>query len=331
MTSIDWEGAWKQWKGGVVDALDKASPSNKGIHKHRRCPNPDHADWHPSFRITEQGAPICSCGTVSWDELAAWCGVTAWETYKVTLIATDDNPQTDFHKIANHIALEGLQSVPDEACRKHLADHRSLPDFSFARCEEWTEKLARNQSVLEWLDKRGVTMWREYRLGWTGDDKQVEPWFRNRITIPHLYRGRVWGIKLRRNPFSEQGLKYISFTGSRYHVAFNADFLLTPQEHLIMVETELDAAAVQSVSGLPALAIPAGVTEIGAAMMLVGLAMCRFITLIPDNDDPGRGWATVLRSVIPRVHVHWLADFHHDIGEYIQDWRAIPDEITKTP
>lgn len=48
--------------------------------KHVTCPNPDHPDTHPSFRISYDrdkllGIPICTCGNLNWKQVGDWIGL----------------------------------------------------------------------------------------------------------------------------------------------------------------------------------------------------------------------------------------------------------------
>lgn len=85
---IDWAQAFERWKTEeILPALEQVSPSNKSIHHHRHCPNPRHHDHHPSFRITPESAPVCTCGKITWTLLAEWVGAISWAEYKKLVIA----------------------------------------------------------------------------------------------------------------------------------------------------------------------------------------------------------------------------------------------------
>lgn len=87
LSGIDFAALYDRWRQEVVlPTLDRVSPPpQRG--KHRHCPNPLHPDRHPSFRITENGAPVCTCGPITWDMLAQWVGVQSWADYKRAWLA----------------------------------------------------------------------------------------------------------------------------------------------------------------------------------------------------------------------------------------------------
>ncbi|MEO8393304.1 MAG: hypothetical protein ABI700_09960 [Chloroflexota bacterium] len=89
----DWDDESSRWKREeVMPALDLAAPVVKweGRIERRHCPNPQHTDRDPSFRISydhdsESGIPQCSCGIQSephpWDKVAEWVRARPFTTW----------------------------------------------------------------------------------------------------------------------------------------------------------------------------------------------------------------------------------------------------------
>lgn len=99
--AIDWLEMFEKWKREIVlPALDRVSPPpQRG--KHRHCPNPHHADRHPSFRIGDKGVPLCTCEPkITWHRLAEWVGAQRWEDYRRDQLAhhkpPDSPPKVNF-------------------------------------------------------------------------------------------------------------------------------------------------------------------------------------------------------------------------------------------
>lgn len=66
-----------------IQAVKDRLPGDVVKGKHVRCPNPNHVDEHPSFRISydrnPEGQPICTCGVQSvphnWKVVGEWVGL----------------------------------------------------------------------------------------------------------------------------------------------------------------------------------------------------------------------------------------------------------------
>jgi len=117
----DWAQAYDNWwRQKVLVALDRVSPpiSNK---RFRRCPNPHHEDKNPSFRITERGVPVCSCGIQHMAHphklLAEWVGALSWEEYKQEIIAQNKKTHPKPSLSVEYIFNDG---IPDALRRLFL-------------------------------------------------------------------------------------------------------------------------------------------------------------------------------------------------------------------
>lgn len=109
--------------------------------------------------------------------------------------------------------------------------------FDDEKLLEWTARLNDRPDILEWLANRGIHYPAWHEIGFTGDDPDVAPHYRNRIIIPHRYRNVITGIKWRSLPTEEK--RYESFKGSAYVVPYRGDLLNIPQSLIYIVESEL--------------------------------------------------------------------------------------------
>ena len=121
--SIDWTAEYYNWRADVIAALDRVSTPTRKYH--RTCPNPHHADRHPSFRITPEGAPVCTCEpSISWNMLAGWLNFPSWEERKQELVIADSNAR--IHTITDQ--PERLcyfpQGIPDTLREQILKLHK---------------------------------------------------------------------------------------------------------------------------------------------------------------------------------------------------------------
>jgi len=82
---VPWETERELWWSDVVlDYVERVAPIVRG--KMRHCPNPNHADHNPSFRISFDkhpgGFPVCTCDVQSMrdarDRVAEWVGAPAF-------------------------------------------------------------------------------------------------------------------------------------------------------------------------------------------------------------------------------------------------------------
>lgn len=72
---------YDEWWNKVLAAVSATAPRGD-IHKHQHCRNPHHADKNPSFRITKDLAPICTCTEArKRDNIAAWFNVISWKDF----------------------------------------------------------------------------------------------------------------------------------------------------------------------------------------------------------------------------------------------------------
>lgn len=69
------------WNNEVLPHVAISAPHGR-IHKHQQCRNPLHDDHNPSFRITEQNHPVCTCGKISYEDVALWFDAMAWQDYR---------------------------------------------------------------------------------------------------------------------------------------------------------------------------------------------------------------------------------------------------------
>lgn len=241
------------------------------------------------------------------------------------------NPDRDVWWAAEKIASEGIRPHSDHQRRAHARKNpEKLVDFSLERCLEWRNNLECEPETISWLEARGCKGWRDFFIGYTATDPSLPSWAHHKITIPHIYRDRVWAVKLRKAPNnSADGPKYVSLKGSRYSAPYNADALLRAPRILVIVETELDAVAVQSITGIPCVAFPAGLSEKSGAAFLLTLVFSEHIILIPDNDAAGRKLVEILIRLVPRIQIFWLDEDCKDPGEYIADVGLLPAKFNQ--
>lgn len=91
--NIDWNAERVEWiRAEVMPALDRQAPVAKreGTIERHHCPNPQHDDHNPSFRVSydrdnEVGIPQCSCGIQyekrPWELVAGWVGARDFRTW----------------------------------------------------------------------------------------------------------------------------------------------------------------------------------------------------------------------------------------------------------
>jgi len=125
-TYIDWEHEYQEWRREVLEALDQVSPKPHRNKWHRPCPNPHHEDRHPSFRITKEGAPICTCQhTISWSTLADWVGVITWKERKKDLLAQARNARKNQIRNKSKSINHFPEGVPDILREQLMTLHKS--------------------------------------------------------------------------------------------------------------------------------------------------------------------------------------------------------------
>lgn len=90
---INWDVERTRWvKEAVMPNLDATAPvkRGRGAGGVRHCPNPQHRDEHPSFRISYDrdhhvGVPQCSCDIQHqpkpWDRVASWVGAPSFKEW----------------------------------------------------------------------------------------------------------------------------------------------------------------------------------------------------------------------------------------------------------
>lgn len=79
--SIDLAVAHTLWEQKVIQATYQITGQPRHPNAHVHCPNPEHPDEHPSFRFTQRGVPVCTCGKIRWEQLAEWVGIESFNAY----------------------------------------------------------------------------------------------------------------------------------------------------------------------------------------------------------------------------------------------------------
>lgn len=152
-----------------------------------------------------------------------------------------------------------------------------------------------------WAD-RGLTKAaaERFKIGYTGDTGTATA---NRLAIPYETPAGPWQVKYRRVGDGDSP-KYIYDDGAEQHL-YNTQTLLTA-DRVVIVEGELDAIAVETIAGLPAVAYPGAETWRGNKHWVWCLDSCQEIAVIADGDDAGRKAARVvaesLRRALPDIN-----------------------------
>jgi hypothetical protein len=130
---LDFQAIYDDWWFKVViPQLDKVSPPpSRG--KHRTCPNPQHPDKHPSFRLADDGMVFCTCGVQDMEHprerVAEWVGAIPWEDYKRQAIAEHKAKREALYatpEILHHFPA----GIPDRLREVLLRLHRDTPYFN---------------------------------------------------------------------------------------------------------------------------------------------------------------------------------------------------------
>jgi DNA primase len=209
--------------------------------------------------------------------------------------------------------LAGLQVRPLAAPELQALPKQPAFTLEARRLEAWEQRLFARPDLLEWLAARGIdaAAARHWRLGATD---------MGQIAIPHFYRGVVVAVKLRRHPESTAGPKYVSVKGSSYSVPFNADMLQLAQPQVAILETELDAIACQTLTGIPSVSLPAGQFK---AELAARFLLCKKIIAILDNDAAGITNGSKIKSLLRRATFR-LPPSGKDLGDWIREHPGQP-------
>lgn len=138
-----------------------------------------------------------------------------------------------------------------------------------------------------------------FRLGYTGDTENFA--IRNRLTIPYLTDVGSWSIKYRcvQNHNCKDiphHPKYINDVGAAMHL-FNARVLNTADQ-VVVTEGELDAIAVETQCGIPAVGYP-GADQWGQnPFWRWCFDSVSEVIVVADGDDPGQKAAGVVSNSI---------------------------------
>ena len=188
----------------------------------------------------------------------------------------------------------------------------SSPTLSHGRRNLLASKAARYAAALStstlaisYWSSRGFTQQAalDFGIGFVDEGQ-----YQGRISIPYLTpSGLPWGIKYRcisdHNCKEDSGHeKYGSETGTGTHL-YNAGVLAGTPDVVALCEGELDAVAVQSLAGIPAVAFPGAQTwrkQEHWPLCFDGIAD---VIVIPDGDKTGREAARVVAGSMSNARV----------------------------
>ena len=275
--------------------------------KNIRCPNHRHLQTGatpPCSMNYETGVFFCHVCGASGD-LLDFVGYSLFADYD------HENRGANFKQLIDMLA--GLRIEPARRSEPAQPQKPKIKlRFDDDKILEWTARLNDRPDILEWLSNRGINNPAWHELGFTGDDPDVAPNDRNRIVIPHRYRGVITGIKWRSLPSEEK--QYRSITGSAYIVPYNGDILNMPLEKAYVVESEFCENFLYEQNIKNVMGIPAGAFKKYAHMFL----MVKRVIHIQDRKN-GEQLARDIRKYLPyRSKSIFVPDGLNDPSEWAQ-------------
>lgn len=120
---------YDQWWDKVLAAVSDHAPRGN-IHRHQHCKNPQHADRDPSFRITKDMTPICTCYEArNKNNVASYYDVIAWKDFLQAHFKEkwEQRKQAREERRKDHVNREAKKVIPLKVKRSKYADLVALP------------------------------------------------------------------------------------------------------------------------------------------------------------------------------------------------------------
>lgn len=274
--------------------------------KNIRCPNHRH--------LQTGATPPCSMNYETGVFYCHQCGATGdildFIAYSLFPDYDHENRGSNFKHLIDMLAGANIEPVKrhEQTPQKPKIKLR----FDDDKLLEWTARLNDRPDILEWLANRGIHYPAWHEIGFTGDDPSVAPNERNRIVIPHRYKGVITGIKWRSLPTEEK--QYRSITGSAYIVPYHGDILNMPLEKAYVVESEFCENFLYEQTIRNVVSIPNGAFKRYAHMFL----MVRKVVHIQDRKN-GEQLARDIKKYLPfRSKSIFAPDECNDPSEWAQ-------------
>jgi hypothetical protein len=179
--------------------------------------------------------------------------------------------------------------------------------------EQWLQDDPRAQVLRDWLPTRGINAWTAigWRLGYTGDDTNLPPYARHKLSIPWVESGTVKAVKLRALPNQTSTHKYISLKNSDFSGFFNLQVGGDTYTRVIF-ETELDAIALSAMVGCGHLAIACPANQLNSIKM--GLLAGYDVYIALDQDEAGEKTLAKARGFNPNILPLYPLEGQKDFG-----------------
>lgn len=205
--------------------------------------------------------------------------------------------------------------------------------------------LLSNKEMIAYLESRGISLdtINKHKIGWSsnnhffsrkewGLEEQVKPdgslcklWIPRGIVVPScLSNGQVVRLKVRRHGWKvgDERPKYVAISGSMNGLSCIGDH---NKQNVVVVESELDAYAINHAAGDFVLAIAVGSNIKNPDNVSDDLAKkVRHLLICHDNDEAGKKMLLKWRNLYPHAK-SYSTPIGKDIGEAIQNGLNIRD------
>lgn len=289
-----------------LDTLKRANPLDEVAQRltgqvpvrHKIC-----APWRdertPSLHIYEDG---------KWKDFGDGSHGDVIDFVGRYLFGSAYSPAAHFTDVVDY--LGGLEIAPLRPSKQAAPRPVERPKLalSLADVERWHANLGEKRR--EWWYSRGVMdpAIDQFLLGWDGE----------RYTIPHLYRGQVFGVKRRESEVKDYfaGTKYVAVKGSRPGL-YNAE-ILRVENTVIVCEGEIDCILLNQY-GFPAVSSTNGAGTFKPEWTRLFTSVPN-IKILYDNDEAGRNGAALVKKHLRRARVVTLPGGIKDVGELVEDY-----------
>lgn len=287
-----------------LDTLKRANPlqetvarlTGQEIVRHKIC-----APWRnertPSLHVYEDG---------HWFDYGEGVGGDVIDFVGRFLYGTSYNPSAHFQDVIDY--LGGLDITPMRPSKQERPRPVEKPKLAIDKEMVLRWHKAMSEERREYWYGRGIMdpAIDHFLLGWDGE----------RYTIPHMYRGQVFGVKRRESEIPDYfaGNKYVAIKGSRPGI-FNAE-ILRVENSVIICEGEIDCILLNQY-GFPAVSPTNGAGTFKAEWVRLFTSV-QDIRVLYDNDDAGRAGAMKVKSLLRRARVVTLPDGIKDVGDLVE-------------
>ncbi len=154
---------------------------------------------------------------------------------------------------------------------------------------------------------------RPYRLGVVVEPAHGHEHAQNRLSIPYLTPTGPVGVKFRcleAHACGEVGCARYTYPVGHRQTLYNTGTLVQDHPFVVLTEGELDAIAVETLTGLPAVAYPGVATWKGNRYWGRCFAGYETVFVIADGDKPGRKAAADVADDIVGSAVVNMPDGH---------------------